>query len=119
MSGDGGKFYGPTCSVFYLHNSIFHFNSGFSASLVRAAANWGGFMCPARAGQGQSWLNVKGEFYCLVLWLGTAQAGAAGGGGMAGVREEFRSKFNPLAAMKAQRCPPVAVMGQSDSSCVK
>lgn len=31
---------------------------------------------------------------------------------MAGVREEFRSKFNPLAAMKAQRCPPVAVMGQ-------
>lgn len=58
----------------------------------------------------------KGEFYCLVLWLGIAQAGAAGGRGMAGAREEFRSKFNPLAAMEAQRCPPMAVMGQSDFS---
>lgn len=36
----------------------------------------------------------------LVLWLGEA-----GGRGMAGVREEISNKFNPLAAMEAQRCP--------------
>ena len=31
---------------------------------------------------------------------------------MAGVREEFRNKFNCLAAMEAQSWPPLAVMGQ-------
>lgn len=30
----------------------------------------------------------------------------AGGGGMVGVRDEFRNKFNPLAAIEAQRYPP-------------
>lgn len=35
---------------------------------------------------------------------------------MAGVREEFRNKFNPLAAMEAQRCPPHSGDGAESGS---
>lgn len=65
--------YGLACSAFFLHNTIFHFNSGFSASFVRAAANWAGFTHSTRA-QDKPGTAQKGGFYCPVLSMGIAQA---------------------------------------------
>lgn len=48
LSGDSNELcYGPACSAFCLYNITFHFNGGFLACFVGAAANWSGCMCCA------------------------------------------------------------------------